>query len=167
MEETMSVNNNNLERAISAALEGPEARDLRIVDYRFNVKRAHITNNGDGSITVEGGENNYISRRRRGRPNDRIYYRFDKDGDGKIKNERFSTERGGWRAVRDRHGDRIAGAIGVVAEFVPYGTAVRRGANIANTVIPVRARERLESDLLDGSWEGEARFLIANIALQA
>jgi hypothetical protein len=162
----MSVNDNNLARAVNAALAGPEARDLRIRDYRFNVKPASITRNGDGSITVEGGENNYISRRRRGRPNDRIYYRFDKDGNG-LKNMRISSDRGGLRAIRDRHGDRITSAIGTLSDFVPGGAAVRRGANIANTVIPVRTRERLESETLDGSWEGEARFLIANIALHA
>jgi hypothetical protein len=162
----MSVNMNNLERAIRAALVGPEVRDLRVVDHSFNVKPASITRNGDGSITVEGGENNYISRRRRARPNDRIYYRFDKDGDG-IKNMRISRDRGGLRAVRDRHGDQIARAIGTVSDFVPFGTAVRSGANIANASINVRAREKLEGDMLDGSWEGEARFLIANIALQA
>jgi hypothetical protein len=166
----MSVNKNNLERAVMAALAGPEVRDLRIANHSFNVKPARITRNGDSSITVEGGEDNYISRRRRGRPNDRIYYRFDKDRDGDgdgIKNMRISHDRGGLRAVRDRHGDQIASAIGTVADFVPYGTAIRSGANIANASIPVRARERLESDLLDGSWEGEARFLVANIALQA
>ena len=60
----MPVNKSELDKAINAALNGPEIRDVRFAEYRFNIKPSTIERSG-GTITVGGGEENYISRRRR------------------------------------------------------------------------------------------------------
>ena len=59
----MPVNKSELDKAINAALNGPEIRDVRFAEYRFNIKPSTIERSG-GTITVGGGEENYISRRR-------------------------------------------------------------------------------------------------------
>ncbi|WP_156119783.1 hypothetical protein [Leptolyngbya sp. KIOST-1] len=51
----MSVNKEELDKAVNAALNGLELRDVRFSQYRFNVKPAKITRSG-GTVTVVGGE---------------------------------------------------------------------------------------------------------------
>lgn len=165
----MSVNQANLERAIKAALEGPEERDLRIADYRFNVKPAEITRHADNSITVVGGDDSYISRRRRGRPNDRIFYEFDKVGD-EVKNLEVDIDRGGFLAIPRRYRDEIKKAVEIAREIWIIIQDQKRGGGVANFKADETAQAAATAELkhlLDGSWQGESAFLVANIVLRA
>lgn len=164
----MSVNKENLEKAVKAALEGPEVRDVRIADYRFNIKPAEISRNGT-TISVVGGDDRYISRRRRGRPNDRIYYEFDKSG-GEIKNIDVEIDRGGVKAIWSRHRDDIKKALEIAWRIYKEITEDREKAGdtiiMARKVGQTAASAELQH-FLDGTWEGEASFLVGNIALRA
>jgi hypothetical protein len=165
----MSVNKENLEKAIKAALEGPEERGLRIADYRFNIKPAEISRNGN-TVSVVGGDDRYISRRRRGRPNDRIYYEFEKSGDD-LSEFDIEINRGGFASVVDRyrledfHG-RIRTANRIIKTIRDRRRELGDTDEMAEEMAQLAGYEE-SLQLLDGSWEGESAFLVANIALHA
>ena len=165
----MSVNSENLEKAIKAALKGPEERDLRIADYRFNVKPATISKENGNTFSVVGGEDNYISRRRRGRPNDRIYYEIEKSED-EILDMDVEIDRGGFKAIWPRHGDQIKKTYDIAKKIYEFIKDQREKAGDTR-IMAIRAAQAAASVelqlFLDGTWEGEAYFLVSNIALRA
>lgn len=165
----MSVNRDELEKAVSAALTGPEVRGVTIEDYSFNVKPATITRDGN-AITVVGGDDRYISRRRRLRPNDQIFYAFDKVGD-EIRDLDIDIDRGGFKAFVSR--GYLERLVKISAEIIKIFLEVRNQQQTAGFKSDEAQKAGLDAayqeskKLLDGSWEGEASFLIANIALRA
>jgi hypothetical protein len=58
----------------------------------FQCQTYEIIRSGN-TISVVGGDDRYISRRRRGRPNDRIFYEFDKT-ENRIRTFDIEIERG-------------------------------------------------------------------------
>ena len=165
----MSVNTENLEKAIKAALEGPEERGLRIADYRFNIKPAKISRNGN-TVSVVGREDHYISRRRRGRRNDRIFYEFAKSGE-EIQALVIEIDRRGIKAILSRPLADIKKTIEKATEILinVWQPDRRKAGDSRLKAYPVAltaATGELQH-LLDGSWEGEAAFLVGSIVLRA
>ena len=168
----MPVNRQNLSQAINAALNGPERRDVRIANYRFNIKPARIEQSG-GRGVLSGDDDNYNSRRRRARPNDRVYYASEKDAAG-IQDLEIDVDRGGMRAVANRHGAELVDLIRTIGtqdisggarwlqQARQFGTQGRSGGGRGTVEVPDEALR-----ILDDSWESEAAFLVTMIALEA
>jgi hypothetical protein len=177
----MSVNKQELDKAVNAALNGPELRDVRFAQYRFNVKPAKINRSG-GTVTVVGGEeDSYISRRRRARANDRIYYEFDKtNGTVHLDEIDIDIDRGGIARGLWRHREKAIEVAVIVYKLVEEILSKRGGrageTGGVQTMFSLTREEQAQlaaagyeesKQLLDGSWEGEATFLVMNIALNA
>jgi hypothetical protein len=177
----MPVNKEELDKAVNAALNGPEIRDVRFAQYRFNVKPAKITRSG-GTVTVIGGEeNSYISRRRRARANDRIYYEFDKThGTVHIDEIDIDIDRGGIARGLWRHREKVVEVAMTVYKIVEeiWSKRGERGGQTGGvqTMFSLTPGEQDQlaaagyeesKQMLDGSWESEAVFLVMNIALNA
>ena len=177
----MPVNRGELDRAVRAALQGPELRDVTFVERGFNVKRAKIERSGD-NIVVVGSEddNSYISRRRFGR-NDRVSYEFEKKG-GFVDLEKVEMDirRGGvWRPIRENRRAilRVAKKLGEILIVILDKDGKKTGPPTDGPIaFRLTAEEQDEmaevgfeelKSTLDGSWESEAQFLILNIALRA
>ncbi len=141
----------DLERAIQAALEGPEIKKLKIHDHRFNVKPLEIRikeENGTKTVTATGHISHHLSLR----PDDQIHYTIVIH-DGRLMNvldaDHIIIDRGGLAGLAGPAGAAIAGAFGV-----PLSPETITDAG------------RAAGKLIDGSWEGACRFLIFNIALE-
>jgi hypothetical protein len=143
------------EVAMTAALQGPERKRLKIEKHEFNVKPIKITRTGD-SILVSGEEGHHISHHRGVVNDDQIYYEFTKQG-GIIIGPKVRYEKGGW-------GPTLKTVMGIVekANEVYDEIARKQGA----IVTAQQAAFEETKKLLDGTWQGEANFLIANIALR-
>ncbi|MGH0791337.1 hypothetical protein ACQVTU_27350, partial [Bacillus cereus] len=87
---------NNLDKAVQAALLGPEIKKLKVFDHEFNVKPAYISKLGNQTIV-----NGQISHHLSFRLDDQVYYRFVKE-DGVIKNLEIKIDRGGWTKITAR-----------------------------------------------------------------
>jgi hypothetical protein len=153
----MSVTQEQLDAAVNAALNGPEARNLRIGHRDWNVKPALITRNGN-TLRISGLRGHYISRRRRG-PNDRYYYEIVKEG-SEIKRIDMERSRGMirigrqvgdfakdlWNAWKDRKGEGDFPHVDFINRFMA---------------------ESPENRELLTSSKGIAGYVVANIALRA
>lgn len=139
----MPASADNIERALKAALEGPEVKKLRIHGHEFNVKPVSIKVEGK-KITVGGHISHHLS----WRPDDQVHYTIQIE-DRKILDINTEIDRGGWAG--------IAG---------PVGTAV--GAYFGVPIPPKAITEagRAAGKLIDGSWEGACRFIIFNVGLR-
>jgi len=134
-----------LESAMKAALAGPEKKKLKLGSHEFNIKPVRVTRS-NGSIHVSGQKGHQISHHLTMRADDQVYYSFDKNGDV-VSNLKVEIEKGGTlKTLRD------VGAIILAAKELYDLTA---GKSDAATDAEA---------LLDGSWEGEAKFIIANVA---
>jgi hypothetical protein len=159
---TMSINQGRLLTAIRAALRGPEERGVRFANYSFNVKPARV-NRWENEIVVQGDAGGYISRRRRARPNDRIYYRAE-IRDGAVQRVGVLIDRGGVRAIHRPISDTFESLTTIpLPRVILQLTGVQRTQGLTLNDTAVRHAE----SLIDGTWEGEARFLIAQIAVHA
>jgi hypothetical protein len=98
---------NNLDKAVQAALLGPEIKKLKVFDHEFNVKPAYISKLGNQTIV-----NGQISHHLSFRLDDQVYYRFVKE-DGVIKNLEIKIDRGGWTKITAPIGAIIAQYFGV------------------------------------------------------
>lgn len=163
----MAINETNFKKAMTAALAGPEEKKLKISRHEFNVKPVKVTRSGN-SITVEGNSDGHqISHHRRWADDDQIYYSFKKEN-GVISDLKVSFDL-----------SKIWDILGEAAEYLAEAAleaAVEEAASggRADSVFRSRMRDRAlfneayekTKELLDGSWKGEANFLIANIALR-
>jgi len=176
----MPVDRREFDRAVNAALRGPEVRDVRFAEYRFNVKPVQIEREGDTIIVVGDEDNNgYISRRRRARANDRISYEFEKRG-GIVDLEKIDIDinRGGVRRGLWRHRTEIYRTAKWLYEKWRELEDERRrregaGGGSGPMFLTVEQQDELAEEMfeelkstLDGSWESEAEFLISNIAMR-
>ncbi|MGQ0418888.1 methyltransferase, partial [Bacillus sp. HC-Mk] len=98
---------NNLDKAVQAALLGPEIKKLKIFDHEFNVKPAYISKLGNQTVV-----NGQISHHLSFRLDDQVYYRFVKE-DGVIKNLEIKIDRGGWTKITAPIGAIISQYFGV------------------------------------------------------
>ncbi len=133
---------NNLDKAVQAALLGPEIKKLKVFDHEFNVKPAYISKLGN-----QTGVNGQISHHLSFRLDDQVYYRFVKE-DGVIKNLEIKIDRGGWTKITAPIGAIIAQYFGVpITPDLLSQIGQQLGA------------------LTDGKWEYASEAIVAAIGL--
>jgi hypothetical protein len=134
---------NNLDKAVQAALLGPEKKKLKVFDHEFNVKPAYISKLGNQTIV-----NGQISHHLSFRLDDQVYYRFVKE-DGVIKNLEIKIDRGdGWTKITAPIGAIIAQYFGVpITPDLLSQIGQQLGA------------------LTDGKWEYASEAIVAAIGL--
>lgn len=145
MEQTQNLDAipmNNLDKAVQAALLGPEIKKLKVFDHEFNVKPAYISKM-DNQIVVNGQISHHLSFRL----DDQVYYRFVKEN-GEIKNLEIKIDRGGWT--------KITAPIGaIMAQY--FGVPIT--PNLLSQI-----GQQLGA-LTDGKWEYASEAIIAAIGL--
>ncbi|AHA75360.1 hypothetical protein YBT1518_34526 (plasmid) [Bacillus thuringiensis YBT-1518] len=133
---------NNLDKAVQAALLGPEIKKLKVFDHEFNVKPAYISKLGNQTVV-----NGQISHHLSFRLDDQVYYRFVKE-DGVIKNLEIKIDRGGWTKITAPIGAIIAQYFGVpITPDLLSQIGQQLGA------------------LTDGKWEYASEAIVAAIGL--
>ncbi|MEK4504085.1 methyltransferase [Bacillus sp. FSL R12-0069] len=133
---------NNLDKAVQAALLGPEIKKLKVFDHEFNVKPAYISKLGNQTVV-----NGQISHHLSFRLDDQVYYRFVKE-DGVIKNLEIKIDRGGWTKITAPIGAIIAQYFGVpITPDLLSQIGQQLGA------------------LTDGKWEYASEAIVATIGL--
>ncbi|MCQ6530461.1 methyltransferase [Bacillus mycoides] len=133
---------NNLDKAIQAALLGPEIKKLKVFNHEFNAKPAYISKMGNQTI-VNGQISHHLSYR----IDDQVYYRFVKEN-GEIKNVEIKIDRGGWT--------KIAAPIGaIIAQYF--------GIPITPDLLSQIGQQL--GALADGKWEYAAEAIVAAIGL--
>ncbi|HDR8450050.1 TPA: methyltransferase [Bacillus cereus] len=133
---------NNLDKAVQAALLGPEIKKLKVFDHEFNVKPAYISKLGNQTVV-----NGQISHHLSFRLDDQVYYRFVKE-DGVIKNLEIKIDRGGWTKITAPIGAIIAQYFGVpITPDLLLQIGQQLGA------------------LTDGKWEYASEAIVAAIGL--
>jgi hypothetical protein len=153
----MAVKMAAFEKAMSAALGlGGSAKDnthVKVDRHDFNVDRARISREGN-KIIVKGDDGNNISHRLSLRPDDQVLYSFEKEGNN-VSNLQIEIKKGG-----------VIPLIKMVIELLAAIEALKASSAAAGKSDEATNKAAFEETkkLLDGSWEGEARFLVANIA---
>ncbi|WP_208743506.1 methyltransferase [Bacillus cereus] len=133
---------NNLDKAVQAALLGPEVKKLKVFDHEFNVKPAYISKMGNQTVV-----NGQISHHLSFRLDDQVYYKFVKEN-GEIKNLEIKIDRGGWTKITAPIGAIIAQYFGVpITPDLLSQIGQQLGA------------------LTDGKWEYAAEAIVAAIGL--
>lgn len=133
---------NHLDKAVQAALLGPEIKKLKVFDHEFNVKPAYISKLGNQAVV-----NGQISHHLSFRLDDQVYYRFVKE-DGVIKNLEIKIDRGGWTKITAPIGAIIAQYFGVpITPDLLSQIGQQLGA------------------LTDGKWEYASEAIVAAIGL--
>ncbi|ENQ3077531.1 methyltransferase [Bacillus multifaciens] len=133
---------NNLDKAVQAALLGPEIKKLKVFDHEFNVKPAYISKKGNQTIV-----NGQISHHLGYRLDDQVYYRFVKEN-GEIKNLEIKIDRGGWT--------KIAAPIGgIIAKYLGSSITPDQLSQIGQQL----------GALIDGKWEYADDAIVAAIGL--
>lgn len=147
----MSVKTKGFERAMRAALDGPDIKDVEWSrhGHDFNVKRVVVRNVARG-IEIDGSDGHHISHRLAFRPDDQVYYKCTVTRDGKVENLEINVKTS-WDTLKEWFADglKILGAAAAIAAKADGPAAFE----------PVPA----STALLDGSWKGDAAFLIANV----
>lgn len=158
------VNQAKFEKAMRAALDGPEVKKIKIKDHEFNVKP--VTLDRDGStIDVKGQLSHHLT----WRDDDQIHYQFTvvpgqvlSITDIEVNIDRSFMDRAIkvlWEEVlKEVLVELLKSKVEDELDDVPLSSALRVAQNSAESVY-----ERSQQ-LLDGSWEGEANFVIVNIA---
>jgi hypothetical protein len=148
----MSVNIEGFRRAMKAAMDGPELKDVEWSSYGhdFNVKKVAVKKTDDG-IEINGGDGHHISHRLRWRPDDQVHFQCRVTRDGKVEGLEVNVKTS-WDTLKEWF--ETAGKIIGVAAMV----AGKLDASGSLDPTPSSTEH-----LLDGSWKGDVEFLIANI----
>ncbi|MDA1775012.1 methyltransferase [Bacillus cereus] len=133
---------NNLDKAVQAALLGPEIKKVKVFDHEFNVKPAYISKMGNQTI-INGQISHHLSYRL----DDQVYYRFVKEN-GEIKNLEIKIDRGGWTKIT-----------------APIGAIIAQYFGIPVTPDLLSQIGQQLGGLTDGKWEYTAEAIIAAIGL--
>ncbi|HHT7228405.1 TPA: methyltransferase [Bacillus cereus] len=133
---------NNLDKAVQAALLGPEIKKVKVFDHEFNVKPAYISKMGNQTI-INGQISHHLSYRL----DDQVYYRFVKEN-GEIKNLEIKIDRGGWTTIT-----------------APIGAIIAQYFGIPVTPDLLSQIGQQLGRLTDGKWEYTAEAIIAAIGL--
>ncbi|MDJ0760534.1 MAG: hypothetical protein QNJ19_14160 [Woeseiaceae bacterium] len=153
-----AFNEQALEKALNAIFKGPEKKKVRIKKHEFNFKKIE-TREVNGRLFVNGNDGHHISHHLTFRPDDQIFYEFEVTETGQIENVEVKISKGSDKLVKwvKQAGEAIAlittllGASGVKSDDA---------ADLVSEVASGKAE-----GLLDGSWRGEAMFVIANVML--
>ena len=133
-----------VEDALRAALQGPERKKLRIFGHEFNVKPITDISSVAESTVISGQLSHHLSVV----GDDQVYYTIVKKNGAVISIDR-KINRGGWTPI-----------------LAPIVSAV--GGYFGLPIPPEDVAEvgRLLGNIVDGSWESVADYLIAQIALR-
>jgi hypothetical protein len=156
------VNQKNFEKAMHAALEGPEVKKIKIEKHEYNVKPIKVTKNGS-QLSAKG----QISHHLRFRDDDQVHYSFTvtpgqvlslKDIDVNID---YSFMNSALTALWDKVlKELLAKMLEQKMEDVGQESAML----LTNAQESAERVYEESKKLLDGSWEAEASFMIVNIA---
>ncbi|PEO39969.1 methyltransferase [Bacillus wiedmannii] len=133
---------NNLDRAVQAALLGPEIKKLKVFDHEFNVKPAYISKQGNKTY-VSGQISHHLSHR----IDDQVYYRFEKEN-GEVKNLEIKIDRGGWTAI-----------------IAPIGAIIAQYAGLPITPELLEKIGQQLGAITDGRWEFASEAIVAAIGV--
>jgi len=133
---------NNLDKAVQAALLGPEVKKLKVFDHEFNVKPAYISKKNNQTV-VNGQISHHLSYRL----DDQVYYRFVKEN-GEIKNLEIKIDRGGWTKIT-----------------APIGAIIAQYFGVPITPELLSQIGQQLGSLTDGKWEYASEAIIAAIGL--
>ncbi len=161
----MAVRMKDFEKAMTAALDGPSKKKIKIEKHNFNVDMANITRVGNKIVVVGNADGKNISHRLKFRPDDQVDYAFEVVG-GQVKNLDIRVRKGSDKTIK-----LIKKVVKVIKLALEVKESIDQqqkadGAVVANDAANDAAFQETKR-LLDGSWRGEARFMIANIALRA
>lgn len=157
----------NLEKALKSIIQGPSKKKIKIAKHGFNVKKVDVVRKNN-RILVNGNKGHHLSHRLKFRPDDQIFYEFEVDALGRIQNAEIKISKGS---------DKLLGWLKKakeILEFIdevnkqfddePGATGKADSKDDAAALVRKAAAGRAE-ELLDGSWRGEAMFIIANVML--
>jgi hypothetical protein len=130
-----------LEKAVRAALYGPEVKKLKVNGHEFNVKKAKITASATGT-TITGQISHHLSFR----PDDQLYYTIRKFK-GKVVSVSIKIDRGG------------------LAPYVAKFASKYLGIEFAQSQIESLLREL--GAKIDGKWESAAELIVTAVAVKA
>jgi len=134
------VDKAKFEEAVSAAIEGPDVERIKVDRHEMNVRRAAVAPDRIEGRTVKG----QLSRHLAFRDGDQVYYECKIVAGRHLTIEQVKMRIDGAWTVRPR------------TAFDTVELANRPDA-------AAQAMYDEASQLLDGSWQGEAQFLILNI----
>ncbi|OQR53387.1 methyltransferase [Bacillus sp. CDB3] len=137
-----TVSMNNLDKAVQAALLGPDIKKLKVFDHEFNVKPAYISKMGNQTV-VNGKISHHLSNR----IDDQVFYRFIKEN-GEIKNLEIKIDRGGWTKIT-----------------APIGAIIAKYYAVPITSDLLTQIGQQLGALVDGKWEYAAEAIVAAIGL--
>ena len=129
-----------IEKALKAAMSGPEVKDLNVFGHDWNVKKATVTKSGD-TITVEG----QISHNVAWSSDDQIYYEFVFKKNKLVKNN-IKIDEKGWASIAGK-------IIGVISGGIIPAADVESLAN------------RIEN-MAHGEWQMAGQQLALRIGLE-
>ncbi len=132
----------NMEKAIHAALTGPEMKKLNVMGHEFNVKPASITKK-DNITNVFGQLSHHLSYR----PDDQLFYRIVIEN-GEVKNVDIKIDRGGWTSLS-----------------APFLATLAKQNDIPVTLDTLQSLGQKLGSYMDGKWEPAAEAIISSIAL--
>ena len=133
-----------IEKALSAAMNGPTVVDLKVFGHDWNVKKALVSESGD-TITVKGTISHNVAYT----PDDQISYEFVFQK-GKLTKNEVHIDRKGWSAIASK-------VLSVVTTYVS-------GAPITPDQIEPLAKK--VEDYASGNWEEAGQQLAMRIGLE-
>ena len=153
------VSKATFEKAMTAALDGPEVKKIKFEKHEFNVKKATVTASRVDGVHVSGR----ISHHRSFMDDDQVDYtcRITAGQTVTIDQVDFSISRS--------IGMKVLGAAWDLLEEWLKERGEGDGQGMSTKALATRSEEaetRIYEDskkLLDGSWEGEAKMLMVNI----
>ena len=133
---------NSMDKAVQAALVGPEIKKLNVLGHEFNVKPAGITKKNE--LTVVDGQ---ISHHLSWRPDDQLYYHIEKEN-GEVKKVEIKIDRGGWTSLS-----------------APFIATLAEKNDIPITLEMIQELGQKLGSYIDGKWEYAAETIVSTIAL--
>jgi hypothetical protein len=147
------VKSDGFRRALKAAVDGPDLKNVEWTSFGhdFNVKKVVVTKTANG-LTIDGSDGHHISHRKSFRPDDQIFYKCRVTPQGKVEDLEINIKT--TAAILKEWFETAGEIISVVALIASAGKADQ-----IDNAEPTPA----SVELLDGDWESDVDFMIANI----
>jgi hypothetical protein len=157
------VSTTNFEKAMKAALEGPEVKKIKIEKHEFNVKPVKSTGDRVTGPMYKGQISHHLA----WRDDDQVYYEFQVHAAQRVTIEQVKVQVDeSW--MQKIVVDLIESLGEALKEWLTEKGKEKLDAStkaLATNSEDAQRRIFEESKhLLDGSWLGEAKFMIVNIA---
>jgi hypothetical protein len=158
------VNQASFDKAMKAALEGPEVKKVKIDHHEFNVKPLRFNGSRVTGERWKGQISHHLSLR----DDDQVHYEFDLLAGDAITIGQIDIDID--PSFMQRIGSDLVHVVGDMLT-IWLKDEVKGQIGSQRQLLSTAGREQAEKDLqaraaelLDGSWEGEAKYLILNIA---